>query len=202
MADNNNVVQFPKEYKQDTIEVDGKDMKLAITSTLLIVFAIAIGINATIFSPMPTSTGRGIASVNPNEDYSFEIKVKKTLKNLGKADLKESGSQPSKLDELTFGFLKGKYSIDMMGGDIKRIKLTETPNEILGATFIPESTSFLQKYAKLFAKRSASISKLKVNYTNGTKVENFAIYDKRGKQLVDLNLVTDEDNRFVELAVK
>lgn len=201
MSDNK-VVQFPKRFKSETVEVSESDMKITVISTLVIVFSLVVGINATIFNPIQrTSFGRGIASVN-KEDASFEIKVKKSLRKMGKAELKESGIKPTKLDELTFGFLKGKYKIDTIDGKVKSIKLGESPNEILAATFMDESSSFLQRYATLFSKKSASIELVKVNYVNGTKVENFNIFDRKGKKIVNLDLVTDESSRFVELAVK
>jgi len=147
---------------------------------------------------------RAIASAQPYdlvEDIQIENDFAKRLSNQERAPA-AIGTHPSRLDELRFGPLAGKYRILEQNSKVTQLNYVESQDVTDRPIFLRDRESFLKSYHDLLLIQYQE-AKMTDRRTQSTSTyETFDLLDKRGNVTGQVEFQMDEVGRLLSMKVQ
>lgn len=210
MSDDN-LILFPKK-SNNSISMSDAEAKWMISGTLLVVLTVAIGINASLFSPRSaqdiaanngqtqTFGNRSIASTQPLFRVSWEKKAFEILDKAGARDIASAGEKPSVFDKFAIGTLEGHYSIRKIDGKISEIQLSDSEESRPKSLINREE--FLQKNLALFSDSAKQVKPIHVEDNAERVIERFQLKGDQGQDLGVVQILLDKDQNLLSMTVQ
>ncbi len=183
------------------MKLDLNEKKAALTASILSIIALATFFNQKIVSHFDTSkSSRTIASLNEKAEFEFQWQkdLAQKLSQKSNRSIASYGERPSKLDEVRFGLLEGKYAFSFVDDKLSEIKFQETPNSDR-PKYIKDVGAFL------IENREALIPEVSLVKTLDSKSEGenfeqvFELYDAQNNNLGHATYISDRAGRFRSL---
>lgn len=207
-----NLLLFPKK-RNNSITMSESKTKLILSSSLALILAVAIGVNATLFSQNPSqnstemaassdknSNFRSIASTQPLFRESWEKKAFEILERSKARDLASVGEKPSIFDKFAFGTLEGHYSIRKLDGKITEIQFADDgekrPKSLL------KREEFIKKNLSLFSDRATSVNKILAENNDERVIEQYQLKGQSGQDLEVVQILLDKDQNLLSMTVQ
>ncbi len=181
------------------------NMKMKVTGSLLLVLALAVAINANLFtqennpnmvSLEDKSPDRSIASVREN----WEKKAFESLQETTARELASVGTQPSVFDKFAIGALEGHYSIRKIDGKIQEIQYNETDGSL--PRNLSQGEEFLQENLALFSDQAARVEQIHVENNEERVIEKYQLKDAKGRALAMVQVLLDKDHNLLSMTVQ
>jgi len=180
------------------MKLELNEKKAALTASILSVVALASFFNQKIVSHFDSNrTSRNIASMNEQAEFEFQWQKDLANKLSEKSNRKVAsfGEQPSKLDQIRFGLLEGKYAFSFDNERISEIKFQETASADR-PKYIQNVENFLIENKDVLI---SDVSVVKTIDTKSVGEENeqlLELYDSSNKALGQVTYVSDKAGRL------
>lgn len=183
------------------MKLEMNEKKAALTASILSVVALATFFNQKILTHFDTNkNSRSIASVN--EEAQFEFQWQKDLANKlsekSNRKIASFGETPSKLDQIRFGTLEGKYSFSFSNETISEIKFQETASSDR-PKYIPNFEHFLMENKDVFIPDLSSIKSVANKMEAETREQTLELFNATNKTLGRVTYVSDHSGRFLSM---
>ncbi len=182
-------------------------LRLKITISLLVALVGSYALNNVILgSAQPQNivinedsqiASRYMASALPRGLVSWENKAFKSLEAASERDLASVGQKPTKLDNLVFGDLEGKYLIRKINGEIFEIRYFEAGGE--NPQTIESREKFLKSNLTLFSSHAQSIRQIHHEDNSEVIVERYELMDQKGQGLVVIQFLLDQNQNLLAM---
>jgi len=188
--------------------MDKKQLRWALSGTLVLIFALSLVANSAIFSSGESSVaqtyagvqngigGRGIAS-RPQMATSWE---KRSFENLAtdQASIQKVGQRPSQLDQLALGRLQGNYGIEIHSGKITQLRL----NPDRKASVLPNPVAFLKRHRKLFGPEVQSVRQVFADENTTGSLKRFELLSEEGQAIGVVTLTLDSEQGLLSASIQ
>jgi hypothetical protein len=180
------------------MKLELNEKKAALTASILSVVALASFFNQKIVSHFDSSkTSRNIASLNEQAEYEFQWQKELSEKLANKENRKVAsfGEQPSKLDQIRFGMLEGKYAINFDNERISEIKFQETASADR-PKYIPNVENFLIENKDVLIPNVSLVKTIDTKVVGEDSEQTLELYDSSNKALGQVTYVSDKSGRL------
>lgn len=180
------------------MKLELNEKKAALTASILSVVALASFFNQKIVSHFDSSkTSRNIASLNEQAEYEFQWQKELSEKLADKSNRKVAsfGEQPSKLDQIRFGMLEGKYAINFDNERISEIKFQETTSADR-PKYIPNVENFLIENKDVLIPDVSLVKTIETKTVGEDSEQTLELYDSSNKALGQVTYVSDKSGRL------
>ena len=141
--------------------------------------------------------GRGIASVRPLGQISWENRAFEVLESSGSRDVSSVGLQASPLDALALGSLEGRYAVKLKSnGQLAKVSSKS------GKTEIKNRLGFLNQHRSLLGKDVQSVRQVFADQYEGTSLESFDLIAKDGQTVGSVELKIDDEDQLLSMSVQ
>lgn len=197
MSDDKKVVRLNTKFKNNSFLASTMDVKTAATSTIALILFIMAGVNFSLFQDVKIDAHneqvkRGIASVP-------KVMVPQWRKNLGQinsAMIAEVAKKPSAVENLGFGDLEGRYSLDVQDGIVKQIQFSQQGEP----KRLEDHTDFLFRHASAFGEGVSEVERVSIRAVKNGRFETYRLVSESGESFVELHL--DSKGRLLSAEVK
>jgi hypothetical protein len=182
------------------MKLEMNEKKAALTASILSVVALATFFNQKIMTHFETKSSRSIASLNEQSQFEFDWQKDLAAKLSEKSNRKVAsyGETPSKLDEIRFGTLEGKYSFSFNNDTISEIKFQETAAADR-PKYIPNFENFLMENKDVFVPELSLIKSVDTKMAADTKEETLELFNATNKTLGRVTYISDHSGRFLSM---
>lgn len=183
------------------MKLDLNEKKAALTASILSVVALASFFNQKIVSHFDSSkTSRNIASLNEQAEFEFQWQKELAQKLSDKSNRKIAsfGGDPSKLDQIRFGMLEGKYAFSFDNEKISEIKFQETASEDR-PKYIQNVENFLIENNDVLIPDVAEVKTINTKIVGEDSEQTLELYDSSHKALAQVTYVSDKSGRLRSL---
>jgi hypothetical protein len=183
------------------MKMEMNEKKAALTASILSVVALVTFFNQRIMSHFDTSrNSRAIASVNEQAQFEFDWQKDLAAKLSEKSNRKIAsyGETPSKLDEIRFGTLEGKYSFSFDNDKISEIKFQETASADR-PKYIPNFENFLMENKDVLIPDLSLIKTVESKTALDTKEQTLDLFNATNKNLGRVTYISDHSGRFLSM---
>lgn len=180
------------------MKLDLNEKKAALTASILSVVALATFFNQKIVSHFDSSkTSRNIASLNEQAEFEFQWQKELAEKLSEKSNRKIAsyGEQPSKLDEIRFGMLEGKYAFSFDNDKLSEIKFQETASADR-PKYIKDVGAFLIDNQEALIPDVSLVKTIDTKVIGEDNEQILELYNSENKPLGKVSYVSDKSGRF------
>lgn len=199
MNDDRKVIPLNTKFKKQLVMTTPNDLRAAATGTIALLMFIMVGFNFSMFQVKPAeqakydqNVSRGIASVPKLIEPQWE----RSLANLSRGMIAQSGKKPTAIESLNFGYLEGRYSMNVEGGRIMQIKLSDdgAPRAMM------DRLAFIQKYSGALAPGFKAAEKVRIEASQVGFKELYKVETAKGSKMFEFQI--DDQDRLVSLDIK
>lgn len=183
------------------MKLDLNEKKAALTASILSVIALATFFNQKIVSQFDTSkTTRTIASLNEKAEFEFQWQkeLAEKLAQKSSRSIASYGEKPSKLDEIRFGVLEGKYAFNFENDRVTEIKFQETPYADR-PKYIKDMSAFLLENKDVLIPEAALVKTLETKNLGEIQEQTLELYDENNNVVGQVSFVSDKSGRLRSL---
>lgn len=180
------------------MKLDLNEKKVTFTASILSVIALATFLNQKIVSQFDTSkSSRTIASLNEQAEFEFQWQKELAQKLSEKSNRKIAsyGEAPSKLDEVRFGLLEGKYAFSFANDQISEIKFQETASADR-PKYIQDVSAFLIDNKEALIPEVSLVKTLETKTVGENNEQLLELYNSENKSLGQVTYTSDSSGRF------
>ncbi len=186
------------------MKIDTTEKKAALMASILSIIAVVTFLNQKILSQfeIPSQRNvRGIASINDQAEYGFQWQrdLAKELSSKTKRSIASYGEAPSKLDQVRFGLLEGKYAF--VFDDQKEVLEIRFNDALAGEKpkFIKNYQAFLLDNKDILMPELASLKVSQIETRNSEKEQFMEALDESNQVIGKVSVVTDLSGRFLSM---
>lgn len=180
------------------MKLELNEKKAALTASILSVVALATFFNQKIVSHFDSSkSSRTIASLNEQAEFEFQWQKELASKLSDKSNRKVAsyGEQPSKLDQIRFGMLEGKYAFSFDNERISEIKFQETDSADR-PKYIPNVENFLIENKDVLVPNVSLVKTIDSKAQGEDNEQTLELFDASNKTLGLVTYVSDKSGRL------
>jgi hypothetical protein len=186
------------------MKLDISEKKAALTASIISVIAIVTFVNQKILSQLETShrsNGRGIASIDGSAQYGFQWQreLAQKLAQKSQRSIASYGEAPSKLDEIRFGLLEGKYAFQFSDDkEVSEIHFNNTPVDEK-PKYIGNYETFLMDHKDVLMPELSKLKLLETATHENEKEQIMAAFNAADQSIGKVSVVSDLSGRFISM---
>ncbi len=179
------------------------ERKAIITISILSIIAVISIFNRNTFSSPPQDIAQLETSSRLPANVSLgttnlEDSVAKELSVKGLDSQAHLGQDPSKVEQLTFGFLEGKYSVRLKNGKLNGLELSHGSDQ---PKLMPKLESFIADNKEILPVPFESIHQTQNIQVNQENVQKFSLMGAARHQLAEVEFHLDRLGRLISMKI-